>query len=141
MTGKAIVAVGNGKVEIRDIKVPRVDEWDIRVALERSAISAGTESHVARSIANINKPLVLGYAPIGRIEAVGEKAAALFAVGDRVSYFCPSPSAAGPDNCSGGHQSPAVLNVIRFRETYSGLINTASKYPMAYPRNTQHLVV
>ena len=111
MTGKAIVAVGNGKVEIRDIKVPRVDEWDIRVALERSAISAGTESHVARSIANINKPLVLGYAPIGRIEAVGEKAAALFAVGDRVSYFCPSPSAAGPDNCSGGHQSPAVLNV------------------------------
>ena len=62
MTGKAIVAVGNGKVEIRDIKVPRVDEWDIRVALERSAISAGTEPHVARSIAHINKPLVLGYA-------------------------------------------------------------------------------
>ncbi len=111
MTGTAIVAVGNGKVEIREIKVPRVDEWDIRVALERSAISAGTESHVVRSIANINKPLVLGYAPIGRIEAVGEKAAALFAVGDRVSYFCPSPSTAGPDNCSGGHQSPAVLNV------------------------------
>lgn len=36
---------------------------------------------------------------------------------------------------------PPYLMLIRFRETYSGLINTASKYPMAYPRNTQHLVV
>jgi len=111
MTGRAIVAVGKGKVEIREIEVPPVGGWDIRVALERSAVSVGTESYVAGHLANPDKPLILGYAPIGRVEAAGARASSLFAVGDRVSYFGPAQSPAGPAHCCGGHQSPAVLNV------------------------------
>ena len=111
MTGRAIVAVGNGKVEAREINVPPLGEWDIRVALEKSAVSVGTESHILARLARADNPLVLGYAPVGRIDAVGARAAALFAVGERVAYFSPSQSIGGPANCCGGHQSPAVLNV------------------------------
>lgn len=111
MQGRAIVATGGGKVEVREVDVPAPGEWDIRVALERSAVSVGTESHVAGKLASRERPLILGYAPIARVEAAGDRAAALFAVGDRVSYFGPSQAPGGPGHCCGGHQSPALLNV------------------------------
>ena len=111
MSGRAIVAVGEGRVEIRETQVPPLGDWDIRVTLERSAVSVGTESHVAGKLANADKPLVLGYAPIARVEAAGARAASLFAVGTRVSYFGPTQFPGGPAHCCGGHQSPAVLNV------------------------------
>ena len=112
MTGMAIVAAGKGRVEVREIEVPSLGEWDIRVALERSAVSVGTESHLAGKLASAENPLILGYAPLARVEATGARVSpALFAVGDRVSYFSPAQPPAGPANGCGGHQSPAVLNV------------------------------
>jgi 2-desacetyl-2-hydroxyethyl bacteriochlorophyllide A dehydrogenase len=109
--GKAIVAVGDGVVEIQDISVRPLGEWDIRVQLERSAISVGTESHIVGKLAIANNPMIPGYAPVARIEAIGTEAATLFSTGDRVSYFCPAAPLNIPGNCCGGHQSPALLNV------------------------------
>lgn len=111
MTGRAIVAVGGGAVEVRAIEVPPVGEWDIRVTLERSAVSVGTESYAIGHIASATNVFIPGYAPLARVEAVGDRAAALFAVGERVSYFGPAQPVGGPWNGCGGHQSPAVLSV------------------------------
>ena len=41
VAGQALVGVGDWAVEVRDTEVPAVGEWDIRVRLERSAISVG----------------------------------------------------------------------------------------------------
>lgn len=108
--GRALVAVGNSKVEVREIHTPPAKEWDIQVKLERSAISIGTETHVVRTT-NPDGPRILGYAPVTRVLSVGEHAATRFSEGDRVIYFGPEKVADGPGLCCGGHQSPALLNV------------------------------
>jgi len=109
-TGRAVVAVGNSKVEGREIHIAPPKEWDIQVNLECSAISIGTETHVVRNTTP-DDPRILGYAPVARVLSVGEHAATLFSEGDRVIYFGPEKVADGPGLCCGGHQSPALLNV------------------------------
>jgi L-iditol 2-dehydrogenase len=109
--GRALVAAGDGKIEIRSVSVDYPTEWDIQVQLERSAISIGTESHIVRNIASAESPFIVGYAPVARVEAVGASAARYFAKGDRVIYFAPNKTQTGPAHSCGGHQSPAVLNV------------------------------
>jgi threonine dehydrogenase-like Zn-dependent dehydrogenase len=109
--GRALVAVGDGSVEVHEIHVGSPSEWDIKLIVERSAISAGTESHIVRNIARIDSPTVIGYAPVARVDEVGEKAAKYFARGDRVTYFSPNQSLDGTAHVCGGHQSPALLNV------------------------------
>lgn len=111
MRGSAIMAVASRRAELREIEVGAVGEWDIRVELVSSAISAGTESYQLESRGGERPPFIIGYAPIGRVVEVGKEAGSLFGVGDRVSYFAPSPPASGEENLCGGHQSPAVLNV------------------------------
>lgn len=108
--GCALVAVGNSKVEVQEIRVPPVGEWDILVRLERSAISIGTESHVVRST-KIDAPRIFGYAPVARVVAVGTQAAQFFSTLDRVTYFGPSRVPGAPAHWGGGHQSPALLNL------------------------------
>ena len=109
MLAKAIIAVDHKKVEFRDIDIGETGPWDIRVELEMSAISVGTESHVISLQTPDAVPLIPGYAPVGRVTAVGEKVSA-FRSGDRVSYFTPRSSAGIRQGC-GGHQSPAICNV------------------------------
>jgi len=111
MKGRAIVAVDRRKAQLTEIEVGPLGEWDLRVELENSAISAGTESYQLDSRGGARAPFILGYAPVGRIVEAGKEAAALHAVGDRVCYFAPSPCASGQENLCGGHQSPAVINV------------------------------
>ena len=109
-TGRALVAVGNGEVEVQRIRIAPPGEWDIHVRLERSAISIGTESHIVRSTC-ADAPRILGYAPVAQVEEVGTEAARFFSKGDRVIYFGPDRTPNGPAHCCGGHQSPAVLNI------------------------------
>jgi len=106
---KAIVAVDSKKVEIREVEIGSMGEWDIRVELEASAISAGTESYCLAEYGG-GDPFILGYAPVGRVVEVGAKAAGSYEVGDRVSYFAPSPPVGVGQSC-GGHVSPAICNV------------------------------
>lgn len=112
MKAKAIVAVCAKKVEFHDVEIPEMGEWDIRMELEVSAISVGTESYVLAKHQGQGwqAGYVLGYAPIGRIVATGEKAAATFKVGERVSYFTSRGAINLPSGC-GGHLSPAVIDV------------------------------
>ncbi len=107
---KAIVAVESKKVEIREVELGPMGEWDIRVELETSAISAGTESYCLGEFGGNGDPFILGYAPVGRIVEVGAKAADTFAVGERVSYFAPAPPVGIGQGC-GGHVSPAICHV------------------------------
>ena len=111
MIGQAIVAVDKGKVELREVEVPPLGEWDIRIQLEATAVSAGTESHIINTMASAEDPGVLGYAPIGHIEDIGDQAKTLFALGDRVSYFGATRAGVGPGYRCGGHLSHGILNV------------------------------
>ena len=109
MTARAVVSTGVRRVELQELEIGAVGEWDVAVELERSAISVGTESHVLAT-ADYPRPYIPGYAPIGRVVEVGERAAASFAPGDRISYFQPRAPRAAVQNC-GGHQSPAIIDV------------------------------
>ena len=111
MKGKGILAVASRRAELLEIEVGSVGDWDIRVELENSAISVGTESFSLETRGGVRAPYILGYAPVGRVVEAGREAASLFAVGDRVSYFAPLPPASGQENLCGGHQSPAIVNV------------------------------
>ena len=97
------------QVELRQVEVGSVGEWDVMVELEQSAISVGTESYVLAT-GSFPRPYIPGYAPIGRVVEVGAEAARLFSPGERISYFQPRAPVAVVQNC-GGHQSPAIINV------------------------------
>ena len=116
MVARAVVSADTGRVEVREVEIGAVGEWDVAVELERSAISVGTESYVLAT-ATYPRPYIPGYAPIGRVVEVGDRAAARFSPGDRISYFQPRPprsvvqgSPCTLQNC-GGHQSPAIIDV------------------------------
>ena len=110
MKSRAIVAVESGKIEVRPIEARPVGEWDIKVELEASAVSLGTETyHVTTCVGDT--PLIPGYGPVGRVVESGKRARSLFAVGERVSYFSADRPASGERLFCGGHQSPAVLCV------------------------------
>ena len=109
MLARAVVSTATRRVELRQVEIGAVGEWDVAVELERSAISVGTESYVLAA-ADFARPYIPGYAPIGRVVEAGDRAAARFSPGDRISYFQPRKPHALVQNC-GGHQSPAVIEV------------------------------
>lgn len=109
--GTAFVATGNGKVELRKIHINQPGEWDLLLKLESSAVSMGTESYIIANMVKPEQPAITGYAPIARVEAVGEKAKEFFKPGDRVTYFAPELSLEGYPNYCGSCQSPALINV------------------------------
>ncbi len=110
MKGKAILAVDSRTVEVRPIEIGQPGEWDLLVELERSAISAGTESYVVASQKAGEAPSIPGYAPIARVVSAGDRAGESWSVGQRVSYFGPSPPHEGLMRC-GGHLGRAIVNV------------------------------
>ncbi len=112
MNAKALIAYDKQKVALRDIEIGEPGEWDIAVEVETAGLSIGTESYHIGSV-DPAEPRVIGYAPIARVTWVGKQAAALFAVGDRVTYFAPNPPlpAAGVIQLCGAYQSPAILTV------------------------------
>jgi len=113
MLARAIVAVDTKKVEFRgDIEIGAVGDWDVRVELEASAISVGTESYVLANFKNLGwtSNYIPGYAPVGRIVELGEKASSSFRLGERISYFSSRGAVNVPPSC-GGHLSPAIIDV------------------------------
>ena len=110
MPAEAIVAVDQKTVEVRPIEIGAPGQWDLKVELEASAISVGTESYVLSVMSKDSQPYVPGYAPIARVLEVGKKAGESFKVGDRVSYFHPTAAEGLRQNC-GGHQGMALVNV------------------------------
>jgi 2-desacetyl-2-hydroxyethyl bacteriochlorophyllide A dehydrogenase len=130
MKAKAVVVIGPGKLELREVNIGSVGEWDIGVELEASAISVGTESYVLSAPERVDPPFILGYAPIGRITHVGEKAAAHFQVGERVSFFQPRAPVDMRQSC-GGHQSPAIINVNPAERSLLG----SNDYCVKVPKN------
>lgn len=109
MKGNAIVAIGPKQVEIQEVEIGELGEWDIKVKLEKSAISVGTESYLVAECEKGGR-LITGYAPVGRIVEAGKKAAVSFPVGERVSYFRPRQPEDIRQVC-GGQQGTAILNV------------------------------
>ena len=111
MPSKAIVAVDARKIEVRPITVGDPGPWDVKVELVASAISVGTESYCLSTMTPDRQPYISGYAPIGRIVAVGTNAAETgYKVGERITYFHPT-GIEGYGQLCGGHQGVAMVNV------------------------------
>lgn len=110
MKSRAIVAVENGKIEVRPVEPRAVGAWDLKIELESSAVSPGTETYIVTELVD-DTPLIPGYGPIGRIVEAGSQTCSLFRVGDRVSYCCADPPVTGEKLLHGGHQSPAVMSL------------------------------
>ncbi len=112
MNAKALIASDKRSVDLRDLEIGEPGEWDLVVELETSGLSMGTESYVIASV-DPAQPRVIGYAPVARVTWVGERAAALFSPGDRVTYFAPNPPppAAGVIQLCGAYQNPAIISV------------------------------
>jgi 2-desacetyl-2-hydroxyethyl bacteriochlorophyllide A dehydrogenase len=130
MSARAIVAVDCKKVEVRSVEPRPVKEWDIKIEVERTAISVGTESYVL-SQAKRSANYIPGYGPVGRIVEAGHRAADIFAVGERVSCFAADAPASGERNDCGGHQSPAVMNVNPAERDLLGANSYCVKVPEA----------
>lgn len=108
---KAICGVDCKKAELMDVEIGPLLEWDVKVVLEASAVSAGTESYCMSVQKKEYGPYISGYAPIARIVDTGARAgAAGYRVGERISYFAPQP-AKGMRQMCGGHQGTALVNV------------------------------
>ena len=108
---KAICGVDCKKAQLRDIEIGPMQEWDVKVVLEASAISVGTESYVMSTHSKEKGLYVPGYAPIARIVDVGDQAAqAGYKAGERISYFMPQAAKDVWQSC-GGHQGTALVSV------------------------------
>src|SRR5690348_8711502 len=107
MKSKAIAVVGPKQVEVKYVDTPPVGEWDIKVELEVSAISVGTESHYIAN--NTIFPFIPGYLNVGTIVETGKLASTLFQTGDRVTYFKHETPEGYDNQWMCGHMSPGVV--------------------------------
>lgn len=124
---RAIAAVGAKQVELREVTLPPIGEWDIQVEVEVSAISAGTESYYIAN--NEAYPFIPGYLSAGRVVEAGSEAARLFQEGDRITYFVSTMPAGYANNWMCGHISPAVLNVNPAKRNLMGRGTYVVKVP------------
>lgn len=127
MKSSAIVAIGPKQVELREVELPSMGEWDIMVDVEVSAISAGTESYY---IAN-NKayPFIPGYLSVGRVVEAGREAVRLFQAGERITYFVSTVPDGYANSWMCGHISPAVLHVNPAKRDLMGRGSYVVKVP------------
>jgi len=72
---KAAIVVKPGVLEVRDIPMPEVGEYDVLCQLLYGAVCTGTDSHILRGTFpfSLNYPAVLGHESIGRAVRLGPK--------------------------------------------------------------------
>ena len=85
MTNKAMYLMAPGLVELRDVELREINENEVLVKTEFSAISAGTELANFNDLPNTVRkyPRNFGYNAVGIVEKVGA-AVKNYKVGDRV---------------------------------------------------------
>ena len=82
---KAAVVESPGKLSLRNIKIPEVDDYSALVRMEMAAICNATDRKIKNGSFpdNIIYPTTLGHEGIGTVIKVGKKVK-LYKVGDRV---------------------------------------------------------
>ena len=127
MNAKALVAYDKHKVELRELAIGEPGEWDLVVELETAGLSIGTESYIIASV-DPAQPRVVGYAPVGRVTAVGERAAA-----ERLLRLAPAvPLAAPGRDCTERYADDESRRVIGPR-TLGDLIGRRAVTPRLRP--------
>lgn len=114
LNANAIIFSEINKVELRQVALPGMGEWDVLVELEASAISLGTERWALlgkRPPGDVTFPCIPGYLSIGTIVAAGEKAAAHYQSGERINFLAAQIPQGYGGNWMCGHLSPAIVNV------------------------------
>lgn len=114
MNAKAIVFSQKEKVEILRVELPEMTDWDIRLELETSAVSLGTERWALTGLrpeGDVTFPCIPGYLSIGRVVEAGASAQSRFSHGDRVNFLAAEIPSGYGGNWMCGHLSPAVVNV------------------------------
>lgn len=110
---RAVVFTGPNQVLVQDVPAPPLRPDAIRVRVEYSGVSIGTEMSVLGGMRpqDTTFPCVPGYQSVGVVEAVGEEVVSL-RPGDRV-LAGPSDPPPGIAAVWGGHISHAVLPASR----------------------------
>lgn len=114
MIAKAIVFPEPKKVELRNVELPPLQEWEVLVELEQSAISLGTERWALngqRPSGDVTFPCIPGYLSVGKITALGSAARDRYASGERINFFVAKIPEGYGGNWMCGHLSPAIVNV------------------------------
>lgn len=113
MNAQAIVFPEPKKIELRRVELPPLQDWDVVVELERSAISLGTERWALngqRPDGDVTFPCIPGYLSVGKITAMGSAASERFSQGDRINFLAAVIPEGYGGNWMCGHLSPAVVN-------------------------------
>jgi alcohol dehydrogenase len=107
-TARALVLEAPRKMAVRRIEVPAVTADDALLRVEACGLCGTDHENWSGAIRRV-LPLIPGHEAVGRIEAIGERAAARWglAVGDRVGVAprqacgsCPSCAAGDPRGCA-----------------------------------------
>jgi threonine dehydrogenase-like Zn-dependent dehydrogenase len=82
---RAMVLTGPGALELREFERPQLGEDDALLRVEACGI-CGTDAEVFAGNMRLAGPVIPGHEPVGRIEAIGARAAVRWqvAIGDRV---------------------------------------------------------
>ncbi|PSP55319.1 oxidoreductase [Halobacteriales archaeon QS_1_67_19] len=141
MTGRALYFTGDRGVEVRERAIPEPDDGEVRVRVERSGVSPGTERLVYRGevpadvavdeefdafSGRFDYPLRYGYAAVGRVTATGRgvdsawRGRRVFGFNPHESHFCAPVEdlLAVPDECStvGATFLPNVETAVNFAQ-------------------------
>jgi 3-hydroxyethyl bacteriochlorophyllide a dehydrogenase len=114
MKTTAIVFPAPEKVELQEIELPPPGDRDIRVEVEATGVSVGTErwAYLGRR-SEITFPNIPGYIGIGRVTEAGTVARARgYEIGDRVNFFRSRVNGPlGRASWMAGHLGHAVVDV------------------------------
>jgi threonine dehydrogenase-like Zn-dependent dehydrogenase len=91
-TSRAVVQTGARRLELRELPVPEIDDDSGLLAVEACGI-CGSDAEQYHGVLPVPFPVVPGHEPLGRIAAIGDRAAKRWGVdvGDRVAVETPIP--------------------------------------------------
>lgn len=111
---KAVAVTEPGRVEIVELPLPQIKEYEVLVRTEISFICNATDRKVIDGrfpgLGRENYPLILGHESVGRVEAVGP-GVRNFKIGDRtVGGLMLQPPAEGYGSGWGGHSEYVIVS-------------------------------
>lgn len=116
---KALVFEGPGKIALREVPIPKAGYGEVVIRVTLTTI-CGTDLHILRGEYPVQRGLIIGHEPVGRIHEIGPGVKG-YAIGDRVLVGAITPC--GQCNfCLDGHlsQCGGPIGGWRFGNTING---------------------
>ena len=86
---KALIFEGPGKIALREIPIPKAGYGEVVIRVTLTTI-CGTDLHILRGEYPVQRGLIIGHEPVGRIHEIGPGVKG-YAIGDRVLVGAVTP--------------------------------------------------